>query len=118
MKIEAQSTSKEGPPYGNLLIKMIMDVRVDATRYEPNLMQLGTINNGTSAPRRLSGMTRAQQDIRALLESEHSILHAVAKAIAPIISTLAAIEKRLEKIELMQLELKKTNDEARHHADK
>ncbi|KAB1213537.1 hypothetical protein CJ030_MR5G023018 [Morella rubra] len=43
---------------------------------------------------------------------ERSILHVVERVIGPIISSLAAMEKRPEKIELMQLELKKTNDEA------
>ncbi|KAB1216020.1 hypothetical protein CJ030_MR4G023705 [Morella rubra] len=42
-----------------------------------------------------------------------SILHVVERAITPIINSLAAMDKRLEKIELLQLELKKTNDEDR-----
>ncbi|KAB1212148.1 hypothetical protein CJ030_MR3G018235 [Morella rubra] len=105
-----------------------MDATIDATRFEPTSVQLGPINSGTCrrsmshgsssqcplvAPWRLGGMTRAQQDTQALLEIEHSILQAVEKVVAPIINSLATMEKRLEKIESMQLELKKTNDEGR-----
>ncbi|KAB1219225.1 hypothetical protein CJ030_MR3G001292 [Morella rubra] len=44
---------------------------------------------------------------------EHSIVHDVEIAIALIISSLAAMEKRFEKTKSMQLELKKANDEGR-----
>ncbi|KAB1226124.1 hypothetical protein CJ030_MR1G023927 [Morella rubra] len=95
MRTEVQSASKEGLPYGSLLTQLIVDVRIDATRYEPTSMQLGAINSGTCQR----------------LMMKRRILHAVEKAVVPIISSLAAMEKRLEKIESMQLELKKTNDE-------
>ncbi|KAB1211945.1 hypothetical protein CJ030_MR5G023747 [Morella rubra] len=117
MRTEAQSMSKEGLLYGKLLTELIIDARVDATRYELTSMQLDAINSGTcqcsmehgsssqrppAAPRRSSGMTPMQQDTRALLEMEHIILHAVERVIAPIISSLATMKKRLEKIESMQ----------------
>ncbi|KAB1212928.1 hypothetical protein CJ030_MR5G001850 [Morella rubra] len=120
MRTEAQSTSKEGLPYGNLLTQLIMDAGVDEKRYELTSMQLDIINNGTyrllmahgsgsqhplSILQHLGGMTRA------LLEMEHIILHAVETAIAHIINSLVAMEKKLEKIGSMQLELKKTNGE-------
>ncbi|KAB1222749.1 hypothetical protein CJ030_MR2G026843 [Morella rubra] len=66
-----------------------------------------------AAPLCSASMTRAVQDIRVLLKMERSILHAVEMAVAPIISSLASMEKKLEKIESMQLELKKANDEGR-----
>ncbi|KAB1199048.1 hypothetical protein CJ030_MR0G028256 [Morella rubra] len=56
------------------------------------------------------GRTKAQQDTRALLKMECNILLVVESVVVPIISSLVAMEKRLEKIESMQLELKKTND--------
>ncbi|KAB1202141.1 hypothetical protein CJ030_MR8G020219 [Morella rubra] len=126
MRTEAQSKSKEGLPYGNLLTELIMDASVDAICYEPTSMRLSPINNGTcrlslahgstsqrppAAPQHSGGMTWEQQDTRTLLEMEHNILHVMERAVAPIISSVAAMDKRFEKIESMQLELKKTNDE-------
>ncbi|KAB1206503.1 hypothetical protein CJ030_MR7G000041 [Morella rubra] len=128
MRIEAQSTSKEALLYGNLLTKLIMDARVNATHYESTSMQLDPINSGTcwpsmvhasSSQRHLAtlwhsgSMTRVQQENRALLEMERNILHLRERVVTPITSSLAAMEKRLEKIESVQFELRRTNDEGR-----
>ncbi|KAB1202116.1 hypothetical protein CJ030_MR8G004283 [Morella rubra] len=93
MRTKAQSTSKEGLPFKNMLTQLTLDARVEGKRHEPTLMQLNPIN---AVSQHLGGMAWAVQEIEM--------------AIAPIISSLAAMEKRLEKIESMQLELKKAND--------
>ncbi|KAB1220226.1 hypothetical protein CJ030_MR3G017050 [Morella rubra] len=92
MRTEAQSTSKEGISYGNLLTQLIMDARADANVMNcircssaPSivgtvgiLMAHGLAHSVLQLHRGISGGTTwAQQDIGALLEMEHNILNAV-----------------------------------------
>ncbi|KAB1212342.1 hypothetical protein CJ030_MR5G020707 [Morella rubra] len=94
---------------------MMLDAKVVAKRHEPRFMQLGPINGVTYqclmahgsgsqhpevAPRHSGNLIQAIQE-----------MDAVDMTIAPIITNLAPIEKRLENIESMQLELKKAHDE-------
>ncbi|KAB1228102.1 hypothetical protein CJ030_MR4G013704 [Morella rubra] len=121
MRTDAQSTSKEGLPFGVMLTLMMLDAEVAARHHEPTLMQLGYINamtyrcsmahgSGSQCPKAMSqhlgGLSRAVQ------EMEHRIVHVVEMTIASIISSLAAMEKRLEIIESMQLVLKKAHEES------
>ncbi|KAB1216612.1 hypothetical protein CJ030_MR4G025773 [Morella rubra] len=122
MRTEAQSTSKEGLPFRVMLTQMILDVGAVAKRQESMLMQLSPINSvtcwrslahgsGSQHPEvvlwHLDGLTGTVE------EMEHRIVRTVERAIFPIITSLAAMRKRLEEIESMQLELKKAHDMGR-----
>ncbi|KAB1212399.1 hypothetical protein CJ030_MR5G020694 [Morella rubra] len=83
-------------------------------------MQLGPINSGTcqafdGAWIELTTSSKLHRDVRwydpGFARDEMQHFTCSGEAIAPIINSLAAVEKRLEKIKSMQLKLKKTNDE-------
>ncbi|KAB1206477.1 hypothetical protein CJ030_MR7G000067 [Morella rubra] len=91
IRTEAQSTSREGLPYGVMLTHLMLDAEIAVRHHEPTSMQLGPINN-------------------AVEEMERHIIGALEKVVAPVITNVAAIKERLNEIMSRQLELKKAQE--------